>query len=177
MAITLMAFFFPYTNVFANSPEELQEKFTEKLDDQLNDTFKSLDMLKEAQKSITREQIAEQFAAKPILKKITTFFPKIIDFVTNVIKDENVMPELIKMMKRKKDLLRLLYINIGLFIFSFIWKFTYRKKDFFSISYLGNMFMRFFTINGLRIYALIYLFGDNLSPLWNVFKNTFEVLQ
>ena len=171
MAIFMMAFFFPHFPVLASS----EDTSTTALNNKLNDTFKSLELLKEAQVNITRGDIKKQFEAKPFLKKMTDQFPKIIDFVTNVIKDENVMPELIKMMQNKKDLWRFFYVNVFLFIFSFLWKLTYRKKNFFSLSYIGNMFTRFFTINGLRIYALIYLFGDNLTPLWNVFIDTFEV--
>ena len=171
LAIILMAIFLSFNTPLA-IPDDID---TQELNKKLNDTFKSLDMLKESQKHITRDLIKEQLEAKPAIKKITDKFPKIIDFITNVAKDEKVMPELVKMMKRKKDLLNFFYANVVLFIISFLWKLKYRKKDFFSISYLSNMFIKFFTINGLRLIILIYLFGNNLSPLWRVFKDTFEV--
>lgn len=171
LAIILMAIFLPINTPFAVS----DDIDTKELNDKLNETLKSLNMLKESQKHISRDAIKKQLESKPVIKKITDKYPKIIDFVTNIAKDDKVMPELVKIMQRKKDLLNFFYANVALFIISFIWKLKYRKKNFFSLSYFTNMFTKFFVINGARILLLIYFFGDNLNPLWRVFKDTFEV--
>jgi len=119
-----------------------------------------------------KENLKKMISNKPLGNKFIKTFPKFIDFVVALMQDENALSKLLEMREDKKRLWNFFYIQIGLIVLSFLWRMSYRKKPFFSLEYITSAFTRTIAIWGLRLYAMIYFFGDELRPTYDLFVKT-----
>jgi len=114
------------------------------------------------------EQNISQSPAKGLIK----VFPKTVDFMTHLLRDDKALLGLIDMLKDKKKLTFFLAANIFTIFLGFLLRRMASKG--------GGVFQRLFRwvfrktfIFGLRIYILIFFFGTELAPTFSIFKNVF----
>ncbi len=119
----------------------------------------------------SRAQIAENISKSPA-KGMTKVFPKSVDFITHLLRDNRALLYLLDMFKDKKKLLFFFLANLFTFILGFILVRMSSKE-----SSMGKRLIRYFFrklfIYGLRIFILIFFFGTELAPTFNIFKEVF----
>lgn len=118
-----------------------------------------------------RSQILSNISQSPA-KGMAKAFPKTVDFVTQLLRDNKALLYLLDMFKDKKRLTFFLIANIVTIILGFILSRMSSKDAPFSRRFFRWLFRKVF-IYGIRIFILIFFFGTELSPTFNIFKNVF----
>ncbi|CBW26426.1 putative membrane protein [Halobacteriovorax marinus SJ] len=119
----------------------------------------------------SRAQIQENISKSPA-KGMAKAFPKTVDFITHLLRDNQALLSLLDMFKDKQKLLYFLLANIFTIILGFVLARRASKE--------GSLFSRLFKwmfrkcfIYGLRIFILIFFFGSELAPTFNIVKEVF----
>ena len=175
MAIISMAFFL-YFSPSVYSQEEKVNKHNKQINALMERYNQEIQKMKDAgvfEGGQLKEQLKAGLSRRPMVGKLIERFPKIIDFMTEMFEDKNAIPNLLTLSSDKKRLWNFIYIQIFIFIFSFLWRLTYRKKSFFSFDYLFNAMARLVVVMFLRVYSIYYFFGDEVRPTYEVFKRVF----
>lgn len=92
----------------------------------------------------------------------------IFDILTKLLVDRSALPSAVSIIEKRAQLALVLGINIAVFILGFILARFKKKFPFFSVKRLFYFFFRLILINGIRIGVLIYFFGEELDPLFQV---------
>lgn len=119
----------------------------------------------------SREQVQENISKSPA-KGMVNIFPKSVDFITHLLRDNRALLGLIDMLKDKKKLTYFVLANIFTVILGFILARMSSKKGSFFKRLFGWIFRKTF-IFGLRVFILIFFFGTELAPTFTIFKNVF----
>ncbi|WP_372652719.1 hypothetical protein [Halobacteriovorax sp.] len=119
----------------------------------------------------SREQVEQNIGQSPA-KGVAKTFPKTVDFMTHLLRDNRALLGLLDMFKDKKKLTYFLLANIFTFILGFILARMSSKKGSIFKRLFGWIFRKTF-IFGLRIFILIFFFGSELAPTFNIFQNVF----
>lgn len=167
------------------------------LQEQRNNTLKLIDNLKSFQNSNESDQekvdrIVKEMPVKQVLEhyqsmdeqaiktqlkermkgsKVSIIFdkyPKSLDFIAALLKDKNAIPELIKMKEDSEGLKHLAFAVIATFILSFIIKVIIDRTSTFLLKRFFYRVCHLFFIWGLRLGILVYFFGSNLKPTYDI---------
>ena len=140
------------------------------------DLDKLLENLKETQK-LQYEQIKEHLEKNVFNdgfnKKLKDFKPAVVDFATLSLKDEEALPAFFGIVKKRRELYYFLAVNIVIFLIGLLWKRHYRKFSLISFKYWCHSLSRFVLSFSIRIGSFIYLFKENIKPLYEIFRKSF----
>ena len=118
----------------------------------------------------SRSEIEKSISKTPA-KVIFNSMPKGIDFVTTLVRDNKALLSALNMFKDKAKLFQFFIINVVLFILGF---FILRKsKDASFSERISKWCIKKALLTSIRIGVLVYFFGDELGPTWNIFQGTF----
>ena len=98
-------------------------------------------------------------------------YPKVSLFFARILKDQDAMPSLFKIIKNREKLMYFGFAMLGTIILGFLIKRAFRKLDSSIFRDIKLFFMRVFLLLGARIFILISFFGTELRPTWNIFKS------
>lgn len=115
-----------------------------------------------------REQLKSQINGTlfaPIIKS----FPKVLDFVVNLFRDNEALPQLFTIPVDRKKLYIFAGLNILLMIIGWIVKKKQKEK---GAGFFSGL-KRWITLFSLRIVLLFVFYGKELMPGVRVFKDTF----
>lgn len=101
--------------------------------------------------------------------------PRLTLLVVRTVKDENIINS---WKESFKDKTRYFYFTAFLIISFFInWVWKRRQiQTFEPLSHrIGGFFLRFGIINGSRVAFFIFLFRKEISPIWSLFRKTFDI--
>jgi len=102
--------------------------------------------------------LVEQQIQQTPLKGVTKTFPKVLDFIVNLMHDPKALGQLVKMLNRPDDLKMCGYVSLALFIFIFaLRKVLIRPKT------------RGLQRIGITLATSVLLFGGSLGYLWATF--------
>ncbi len=99
-------------------------------------------------------------------------FPKMVDFVTHLIRDNSAMLSLLDMFKDRRKLLFYLGANIATIILGFILKRRVSKEAAFS-ERLSKWIFRKGLVMGMRFGLLLLFFKSEIYPTWQIVKKVF----
>jgi hypothetical protein len=121
----------------------------------------------------TKGRVLENVKGKRI-EKIFQRFPRLLDLVTDVIRDREAMPGLIRVMGRKSDLRKYFQIWVSLLIFSFLFRRFWLKKritkqGFLSRTVISLGFSLFMTSLSLMIFYS--MFKSDVRPTVSIIAN------
>ena len=119
----------------------------------------------------SREQIHENISKSPA-KGMAKAFPKTVDFITHLLRDNTALLSLASMFKDKKKLLYFFLANVCTIILGFVLS-RLSSKDGSMGSRLFKWVCRKSFIYGLRIVILMFFFGTQLNPTFRIFKEVF----
>jgi hypothetical protein len=108
-----------------------------------------------------------QTPAKGIFKAM----PKGVDFITKLVRDDKALIASTGIFTDKKKLYNFLIINVVIFIFGFFILRKSRDASFFEK--VTKWFIKKTLLTSVRLGVLIYFFGTELGPTWNIFQDTF----
>ena len=183
---------------FANDAED----DVNKLQEQRNNTLKLIDNLKSFQNSNASDQekvdqIAKEMPIKQVLEHYQSMneeeiksqlkermngskasvifnkYPKSLDFVAAMLKDENALPELMKMKEDYEGLKHMAFAMIATFIISFIIKVMIDRSSTFLLKRFLYRILHLLFIWALRLGVMIFFFGSNLKPTYDIALRTF----
>lgn len=119
----------------------------------------------------SRAQINENISKSPA-KGMAKAFPKTVDFITHLLRDNTALLSLVEMFKDKKKLLYFFLANVFTIILGFILS-RLSSKDGSMGSRLFKWLCRKTFIYGLRLIILVFFFGTQLTPTFTIFKEVF----
>ena len=107
------------------------------------------------------------------LEEWSVKYPKVIDFLVVLLKDENTLPSLIRVIDDRNKLVIFFICNVLMFVGAIIWKRYDRKieKTYFQRIFGGIKFI--FIYWGARIGLLILFFEEQLTPFGHLFMGHF----
>lgn len=119
---------------------------------------------------VTKVHLEKKLQGKPIVSD-----PKFINFLDDLIRDDQALQKAANIINDKKKLGAFFVFNILLFFIGFIFKKLHRAKNLESGFMMRSFrfFWRFSFMLAIRLGVLIYFFGANLSPTWNIVKKNF----
>lgn len=96
-------------------------------------------------------------------------FPKILDFFVGIIKDENAVPQMVKVIEDKEKLKKFAAVMLCSIVFGFIIAriISTKEKNIYKI--VGLFFFRVLIMFSIRISIICYFYSEELSPAFNVF--------
>lgn len=112
----------------------------------------------------TKGSSAEEYVAR---------FPKLLNFTVALIRDPVALPKMALIIEDQKRLIRYASLMLFTILFSIILKRFLKKEGRGIIAAVGLWFMRFLIINSLRLGILIYFFGSELTPMFNIAMKVF----
>lgn len=118
----------------------------------------------------TKEHLRKKLDGKPLVSS-----PQFIVFLDELIRDDQALQKAANIINDKKKLAAFFVFNILLFFIGFIFKKLHRAKNLESGSFMRGVrfFWRFSFMFAIRIGVIIYFFGTNLSPTWNIVRRNF----
>jgi hypothetical protein len=123
---------------------------------------------REVLKAVVEEQIQ-----KTPLKAPVKMFPKLLDFLVDLLHHPKAMGQAVKILDRMDDLKTCGYVSIGLIIFVFILRKVLVNK---KTRFMKRVFIGFGTsmlMLGGSLGFLWFSFHEELGPSLEVFKKTF----
>lgn len=123
-------------------------------------------------KEVLRGVVEEQVQKTP-LKGLVKAFPKILDFLVNLLHHPKAMGQAVKVLERTDDLRTCGYVSIGLMIFVFFLRryLVTKRTRFFKKVFIG--FSTSMLMLGGSLGFLWFSFHEELGPTLDVFKTTF----
>ncbi|MCR9203945.1 MAG: hypothetical protein NXH75_05180 [Halobacteriovoraceae bacterium] len=115
-----------------------------------------------------REQLKSQIN-QTLFAPVINSFPKVLDFVVNLFRDNDALPQLFTIPVDRKKLYIFAGLNILLMIIGWIVKRKQKERG----SGFFSGFKRWITLFSLRIVLLLTFYGKELMPGVRVFKDTF----
>ncbi|PIP90669.1 MAG: hypothetical protein COW01_14905 [Bdellovibrionales bacterium CG12_big_fil_rev_8_21_14_0_65_38_15] len=118
----------------------------------------------------TKEHLRKKLDGKPIVST-----PKFIDFLDDLMRDEQALQKAANIINDKKKLAAFFVFNLLLFFIGFIFKKLHRAKNLESgaMMRMVRFFWRLSFMSAIRVGVIIYFFGANLSPTWDIVKKNF----
>ncbi len=95
-------------------------------------------------------------------------YPKLFDITAKLLVDKRALPNAVSIIEKRAQLALLIVINIAIFILSFVLARFKKKFPFFSFKRFLYFVFRFAFINGLRVGFVIYFFGEEIDPLFQI---------
>ena len=107
------------------------------------------------------------------LEEWSVKYPKVIEFLVVLLKDENTLPSLARVIDERNKLIIFFICNVLMFIGAIIWKRYDRKieKTYFQRIFGGIRFI--FIYWGARIGLLVLFFKEQLTPFGHLFMGHF----
>lgn len=96
----------------------------------------------------------------------------IFDILAKLLVDRSALPQAVSIIEKRAQLALVVGINIALFILGFVLARFKKKFSFFSIKRAFYFIFRVLLINGMRIGVIIYFFGEELDPLFQVISSS-----
>lgn len=87
-----------------------------------------------------RESLENQMAGTKV-EKLFKRFPKLLDAGVDLLRDQDALPGLIRVLGRKKDLKNYLYISLSIFVFAILFRRFYLKKRLQEMSFFKRQFI------------------------------------
>ena len=117
--------------------------------------------------------VVEEQVQKTPLKGLVKAFPKILDFLVNLLHHPKAMGQAVKVLERTDDLRTCGYVSIGLMIFVFFLRryLVTKRTRFFKKVFIG--FSTSMLMLGGSLGFLWFSFREELGPTLDVFKTTF----
>lgn len=118
----------------------------------------------------TKEHLRKKLEGKPVVNS-----PKFIDFLDDLIRDDQALQKVANIINDKKKLSAFFVFNILLFLIGHIFKKLHRAKNLKSgaMMRIVRFFWRFSFMSAIRLGVIIYFYGENLSPTWNLVQKNF----
>lgn len=118
----------------------------------------------------TKEHLRKKLQGKPVVSD-----PKFIDFLDDLIRDDKALQKMANIVNDKKKLVAFFVFNILLFFIGYVFKKLHRAKNLESgaMMRIVRFFWRLSFMSAIRIGVVIYFFGENLSPTWNLVQKNF----
>ena len=118
----------------------------------------------------TKEHLRTKLAGKPVVSS-----PQFINFLDDLIRDEVALQKVANIINDKKKLGAFFLFNILLFFIGFMFKKLHRAKNLESgaLMRMVRFFWRLSFMSAIRVGVIIYFFGANLSPTWDIVKRNF----
>ncbi|MCY4523737.1 MAG: hypothetical protein OXB84_03250, partial [Halobacteriovoraceae bacterium] len=119
-------------------------------------------------KAIFNEKLEGTF-----LKTWSDKYPQVIDFLVVVLKDEEALPAMTKILDDKTNIRNFIIANIVVFFIGIFWRRLRRnaERTYFG-RIVGNMASSFFLL-GVRFSLIFVFFYTELAPLGSLFTNHF----
>ncbi len=99
----------------------------------------------------------------------------VLTFMAQVFLDEKALPQLMKLMERRDELKRYLWISLAIFILLFLYGFLrryLRPKESWLKRFLVLTALRMLALVGL-LYYFYHQFSAELAPTWSIAKKVF----
>jgi hypothetical protein len=123
-------------------------------------------------KEVLRGVVEEQIQKTP-LKGIVKMFPKLLDFLVNLLHHPKAMGQAVKVLDRTKDLKTCGYVSIGLMVFVFfLRRYLVTKRTRFFKRVLIGLSTSMLMLGGSLGFLWIS-FREELGPTLEVFRTTF----
>ena len=124
-------------------------------------------------REVTRANLMNNFKGKKI-EKLLQRFPKLLDIMTDIMRDREAMPGLIRILGRKADLRMYFQIWVSLFLFSFLFRRYWLKKriakqGFFTRNLVSVGFTLFMTTISFMIFYK--MFKTDVRPTVAIIRN------
>ncbi len=119
---------------------------------------------------ITKEHLRTKLKGKPIVSS-----PKFIDFLDDLIRDDQALQKVGDIINNKKKLFAFFIFNVLLFFIGFIFKKLHREKNLVSGPGMRGvrLIWRLSCMFAIRLVVIMYFFGANLAPTFNLVKKNF----
>jgi len=109
----------------------------------------------------------------PSVKRLLNENPKLTDFMARLLRDKLALPQLAKIAAQKEKIYFFLGFVIFTVIFGWILKRRASKLDHGFILSLFHSIKRFVFFMVLRFGVFVFIFAENISPTWKIFKKSF----
>lgn len=100
-------------------------------------------------------------------------YPLITLFLVRLIRDKEAVPSLLKILENRDRLIYFAGAMICTLIFGFFLKRLFHKEDRSFFGVIAVFFVRFFTVNALRIGIFYYFFAKEFTPAMRIVSQTF----
>lgn len=105
----------------------------------------------------------------PVLQK----FPILAVFMVRMIRDQQALPNLAKILENRDRLIHFAYWMLGSFVLGVIITFLFKRSGSGIIESMLNYILRFALMFSIRIFIIYYFFAAELAPSVKVFTKTF----
>jgi hypothetical protein len=127
-----------------------------------------LQSMPEAQLRQVLNESIEKTGSLSVLKK----FPFVLNLWVGLIKEKDAIPQLVSIFENQNKLIHFGIAFLFTMILGFVLRMSMRKKDRTIAKAMYYWFLRFVGILILRIFIVIYFFGPQLKPAFQVFVRT-----
>jgi len=143
---------------------------------------KAMSMVLKNMSGLNKESIKESIAKNNENKKIVKIFkkfPRLFDFMIEIVTDQKALPAAAKMIENKKKIFLFVCVNVALYLFGHMIKRFFNKNN--ERTFLNTVWIHTklgLMMISIRIMVLVYFFHSELGPTYNLtkkflFKNFF----
>lgn len=153
--------------------QEITQRLAKKMGDKGGASLEKLTgKALEGFQAMDRTELKSQLEAKingSLFAPIINTFPKVLDFIVNLFQDKEALPKLFSITADRKKLYIFAGINLLLMFIGWVIKRKQKEKE----AGMFSGFKRWLGLFVTRLTVLILFYGRELSPGFQIFKDTF----